>query len=102
VPPNKIDITDINMYKSIGHNFVTVVVVAAFWGAYLLVMIWARWRDEKDIRKVGHVTIPEILFQVILLCSLFESVYIYNGHVVGLVGGVITVRVSENTNSISK
>ena len=88
VPPNKIDITDINMYKSIGHNYLTVVVVAAFWVVYLLVMIWARWRDLGDIRKVGACNvynIPARLFQVLLLCSLFKSVYICNGHVVGLV-----------------
>jgi len=77
VPPNKVDITDVNIYKSIGHNFVTVVVVAAFWVVYLLVVIWARWRDQKDISKVGACNIyfasKAVSSNTTLQCSLFES-----------------------------
>jgi len=53
VPPNKVDVTDINLYKGIDQNYVTVVVVAAVWSFYGLVLIWARWRDKKVKSKVG-------------------------------------------------
>ena len=69
MPPNKVDITDINIYKTIGHNYVTVVVVAAMWSIYLSLVIWARSRDKKDIRKVGAGTMPAILL-LIILCNM--------------------------------
>ena len=53
MPPNTVDVTDINLYKGIDHNFVTVMVVVAVWVVYILLMKWARWRDKKDDAKVG-------------------------------------------------
>ena len=65
VPPNKIDITDINIYKSIGHNYVTVVVVVSMWIIYLSLVMWARSKDKQDIRKVGAGKMSAILFIIV-------------------------------------
>ena len=77
VPPNKIDITDINIYKTIGHNYVTVIVVFASWSIYFSLLIWARSRDKKDIRKVGAGKMPAILFLIVtndsMQCPQFVS-----------------------------
>jgi len=73
VPPNKVDITDVNIYKSIDHNFVIVIVVAAFWGLYLSLVIWAWREDNKDISKVGVCkmsTVHAIPPLVIIICNV--------------------------------
>ena len=62
MPPNAIDITDVNLYKDIGHNLVTVIVVLAVWAFFGVLLMWARWRDKQDETKVGvsKVVIPII------------------------------------------
>ena len=73
MPPNKVDITDVTIYKSIDHNFVIVIVVAAFWGLYFTMVIWAWWQDNKDLSKVGVCkmsTVPAISPLVIILCNV--------------------------------
>ena len=79
VPPNNVDITDINIYKTIGHNLVTVIIIAAVWSIYLSLLIWARSKDKKDIRKVGAGKMPARLFLTvsndIMQYAQFETFY---------------------------
>jgi len=60
VPPNKVDVTDVNLYKRIDHSYLTVVVVAAVWAVFLLLLVWARWRDKKDETKVGASNVVRV------------------------------------------
>ena len=53
MPPNMVDVTHVNLYKGIDNRYVTVIVVAVVWAVFLLLLIWARWRDKKDKTKVG-------------------------------------------------
>jgi len=64
VPPNKVDVTDINLYKDIERNLVTVIVVLAVWTIFGLLLIWARWKDKKDETKVGA---PKVVITIVIL-----------------------------------
>ena len=57
VPPNTIDMSNVwAKFKNLGDNAAVFAVVISILGLYIIVAIWARWMDKKDLIKV----IPKI------------------------------------------
>ena len=78
MPPNTVDVTDINLYKGIDHNFVTVLVVAAVWAVFIILLQWARWRDKKDEAKVGTSTVARVSVQFRTTHSMATGIMRYH------------------------
>ena len=52
--PNPIDFTKaFQGFANVGENPTVFAVVLSLFGVYLILLIWARWRDRKDSEKVS-------------------------------------------------
>ena len=57
VAPNKIDlIGDAALFLTFFDNPVVVTLVACIWFVYVLLVIWARRADKRDVNKVRHMS----------------------------------------------
>lgn len=53
VPPNTIDFGSVfSKFKSLSDNCAVFATVLSIFGAYILIAIFARWKDKKDLLKV--------------------------------------------------
>ncbi|XP_078670967.1 uncharacterized protein LOC144911067 isoform X2 [Branchiostoma floridae x Branchiostoma belcheri] len=54
VAPNSLNILSaLQGFANIGENPSVVITIGVLFGLYLLIVIWARWEDKKDLSKVG-------------------------------------------------
>ncbi|CAH1259009.1 PKDREJ [Branchiostoma lanceolatum] len=54
VAPNSLNILSaLQGFANIGENPSVVITIGVLFGLYLLIVVWARWEDKKDVSKVG-------------------------------------------------
>ena len=54
VSPNWVDpVADVRLFLTFFDNPVVVTLVVAVWILYMLILVWARRSDKKDLRKVN-------------------------------------------------
>ena len=62
MPPSRVNIGDLTLLKRLKYNPVVLSIIVIFWTTFVLLLVWARQRDEKVNQEVCiHVPITETL-----------------------------------------